>query len=60
MFKKHSRGRSLDLKSGRGTYVSDLREREKFETEWTRIKTAVVVPALEEVKALLSNAGWQC
>ena len=37
-----------------------LREREKFETEWTRIRTAVVVPALEEVKALLSNAGWQC
>jgi hypothetical protein len=35
-----------------------LREREKFETEWTRIRTAVVVPALEEVKALLSNAGW--
>jgi hypothetical protein len=37
-----------------------LREREKFETEWTRIRTAVVVPALEEVRALLSNAGWQC
>jgi hypothetical protein len=37
-----------------------LREREKFETEWTRTRTAVVVPALEEVKALLSNAGWQC
>ena len=37
-----------------------LREREKFETEWSRIRTAVVVPALEEVKALLSNAGWQC
>ena len=37
-----------------------LREREKFETEWTRIRTAVVVPALEEVKALLSNAAWQC
>ena len=35
-----------------------LREREKFETEWTRIRTAVV--SLEEVKALLSNAGWQC
>ncbi len=37
-----------------------LREREKFETEWARIRTDVVVPALEEVKALLSNAGWQC
>ena len=37
-----------------------LRERENFETEWNRIRTAVVVPALEEVKALLSNAGWQC
>jgi len=37
-----------------------LREREKFETEWTRIRNAVVVPALEEVRALLSNAGWQC
>ena len=37
-----------------------LREREKFETEWTRIRTAVVVPALEEVKTVLSNAGWQC
>ena len=37
-----------------------VREREKFETEWTRIRTAVVVPALEEIKALLSKAGWQC
>ena len=37
-----------------------LREREKFETEWTRIRTTIVVPALEEVKALLGNAGWQC
>ena len=35
-------------------------EREKFETDWTRIRTAVVVPALEEIKALLSKAGWQC
>ncbi len=34
-----------------------VREREKFETEWTRIRTAVVVPALEEIKALLSKAG---
>ncbi len=37
-----------------------LREREKFEIEWTRMRTDVVVPALEEVKALLSKAGWQC
>ena len=37
-----------------------VREREKFETEWTRIRTAVVVPALEEIKALLSKAGWHC
>ncbi|MGC1348663.1 MAG: hypothetical protein WA858_02645 [Xanthobacteraceae bacterium] len=29
-----------------------VREREKFETEWT--------PALEEIKALLSKAWWQC
>jgi hypothetical protein len=35
-------------------------EREKFETEWARIRTVVVVPALEEIKALLSKAGWQC
>jgi hypothetical protein len=37
-----------------------LRERERFETEWIRIKTVVVIPALEEIKALLSKAGWQC
>jgi hypothetical protein len=37
-----------------------LREREKFETEWSRNRTAVVVPALEEIKALLNKAGWQC
>ncbi|MGZ4965296.1 MAG: hypothetical protein ACXWC8_22295, partial [Limisphaerales bacterium] len=36
-----------------------FREREKFETEWVRIRTVVVVPALEEIKALLSKAGWQ-
>jgi hypothetical protein len=35
-----------------------VREREKFETEWARIRTVVVVPALEEIKALLSKAGW--
>jgi hypothetical protein len=37
-----------------------VREREKFETEWARIRTVVVVPALEEIRALLSKAGWQC
>jgi hypothetical protein len=37
-----------------------FREREKFETEWARIRTVVLVPALEEIKALLSRAGWQC
>jgi hypothetical protein len=37
-----------------------VREREKFESEWARIRTVVVVPALEEIKALLSKAGWQC
>jgi hypothetical protein len=37
-----------------------LREREKFETEWIRIRTDVLVPALEEVKTLLGKAGWQC
>ena len=36
-----------------------LREREKFETEWIRNRTVVVVPALEEIKALLSKARWQ-
>jgi hypothetical protein len=37
-----------------------LREREKFETEWIRNRTVVVVPALEEIKALLSKTRWQC
>jgi len=37
-----------------------IREREKFETEWAQIKTDVVFPALEEVRTLLSSAGWQC
>ena len=37
-----------------------FREREKFETAWREIKTVVVIPALEEIKALLSKAGWQC
>jgi len=35
-----------------------LRERERFETDWAR--TAVVLPALEEVAVLLRKAGWQC
>jgi hypothetical protein len=37
-----------------------LRERERFETDWAQKRTAVVLPALEEVAALLKNAGWQC
>ena len=37
-----------------------LRERERFETEWTRVRTVIVIPALEEIKALLKKAGWQC
>ena len=37
-----------------------LRERERFETDWARIRTAVVLPALEEVAVLLREAGWQC
>jgi hypothetical protein len=36
-----------------------LRERERFETDWG-IRTAVVLPALEEVAVLLRKAGWQC
>ena len=36
------------------------REREKFETDWAGIRTAVVLPALEEVAAVLRKAGWQC
>jgi hypothetical protein len=37
-----------------------LRERERFETDWARIRTAVVLPALEEVAVVLRKAGWQC
>src|SRR5215472_9797998 len=37
-----------------------LRERERFETDWARIRTSVVVPALEEVAVVLRNAGWHC
>jgi hypothetical protein len=37
-----------------------LRERERFENAWAQIRTAVVLPALDEVAALLRNAGWQC
>jgi hypothetical protein len=37
-----------------------LREREKFETDWARIRTATVLPALQEVAAVLRKAGWQC
>ena len=37
-----------------------LRECERFETDWARMRTAVVLPALEEVAELLRKAGWQC
>jgi hypothetical protein len=37
-----------------------LRERERFETDWARIRTAVVLPALEEVAVVLRKTGWQC
>ena len=37
-----------------------LRERERFETDWAQIRTAVVLPALEEVAVVLRKAGWQC
>ena len=37
-----------------------LRERERFETDWAQIRTTVVLPALEEVAAVLRKAGWQC
>jgi hypothetical protein len=37
-----------------------LRERERFEIEWARTRTSIVLPALEEVTAVLRKAGWQC
>jgi len=37
-----------------------LRERERFEVGWARIRTAVVRPALEEITVVLRKAGWQC
>jgi hypothetical protein len=37
-----------------------LRERERFETDWAQIRTAVVLPALEEVAVVLRKAVWQC
>jgi hypothetical protein len=37
-----------------------LRERERFETDWLRMRTAIVLPALEEIAVLLKKAGWQC
>ena len=37
-----------------------LREREKFETDWARIRTAVVLPALEEIAVLaVRSARWR-
>jgi hypothetical protein len=40
--------------------IGQPRERERFETEWARIRTAVVLHALEEVAVVLRKAGWQC
>jgi len=37
-----------------------LRARERFETDWAQMRTAVVLPALEEVAVLLRKSGWQC
>jgi hypothetical protein len=37
-----------------------LGERERFEADWTRIRTTVVIPALKEVAELLRKAGWEC
>jgi hypothetical protein len=37
-----------------------LRERERFEADWARIRTAVVLSALEEVAVRLREAGWEC
>jgi 3-hydroxyacyl-CoA dehydrogenase len=34
-----------------------LRERERFETDWARIRTAVVLPALEEVAVVIEESG---
>jgi hypothetical protein len=36
-----------------------LRERERFETDWAQMRTAVVLPALEQVAVVLRKAGWQ-
>ena len=36
-----------------------LRERERL-TDWARIRTSIVLPALEEVAAVLRKAGWLC
>jgi hypothetical protein len=33
-----------------------LREREGFESDWARIRTTVVLPALEEVAVILRKA----
>jgi hypothetical protein len=37
-----------------------LGERERFEADWARIRTAIVIPALEEIAELLEKAGWKC
>ena len=43
------------MKSGRRPNISDSANAKSLKP-----KTVVVVPALEEIKALLSKAGWQC
>jgi hypothetical protein len=48
------------LKSGSRPNKRDCVNAKGFETDWVRIRTAVVLPALEEVAVLLRKAGWQC
>ena len=37
-----------------------LRARDRFENDWARIRTSIVLPALEEVATVLRKAGWLC
>jgi len=59
MFKKRSRTRLPDLKSARRQSISDCASVKGLKPS-ARIRTVVVVSALEEVKMLLSKAGWKC
>ena len=52
--------RSPALKSGRRPNISDSASVKSLKPSGLGIRTVVVVPALEEIKALLSKAGWQC